>query len=93
MLRGTRKLPLKGGGQSRHKEEELPNAAVRKITGNAELSRWSRDFSEAVDIRPLSSGHLSVTVGEAPWQGQTGVIFDDELSQPWVIKKAFGYRE
>lgn len=45
--------------------------------------RWSRDFSEAVTIRPLTTGYLSVTVS-----GDEGI-----KEAPWSIKKVFGYKK
>ena len=45
--------------------------------------RWSRDFSEAVSIRPLSTESFSVIVA-----GGHGVT-----NAPWTIKKVFGYKE
>jgi hypothetical protein len=45
--------------------------------------RWSRDFSEALTIKPLTTVSFSVTV--------TG---DQRIKEaPWNIKKVFGYKE
>ncbi len=45
--------------------------------------RWSRDFSEAVTIRPLTTEYFSITVA-----GGQGI-----KEAPWIIKKVFGYKE
>lgn len=45
--------------------------------------RWSRDFSEAVTIRPLSTESFSITVA-----GELGIT-----NAPWTIRKVFGYKE
>lgn len=45
--------------------------------------RWSRDFSEAVTIRPLTTESFSITVA-----GEQGI-----KEAPWNIKKVFGYKE
>jgi hypothetical protein len=45
--------------------------------------RWSRDFSQAVTIRPLTTKYFSVTVSG-----------DEQIKEaPWSIKKVFGYKE
>lgn len=45
--------------------------------------RWSRDFSEALTIKPLTSMSFEVTV-----VGDQGI-----KEAPWNIKKVFGYKE
>jgi hypothetical protein len=45
--------------------------------------RWSRDFSEAVTIRPFTAGSFSITV-----TGEQGI-----KDAPWSIKNVFGYKE
>ncbi len=45
--------------------------------------RWSRDFSDGVNIAPLETGHFSVTV-----TGEHGV-----KDAPWTIKEVYGYPE
>ena len=45
--------------------------------------RWSRDFSEAVTIRPLTTESFSITVA-----GGEGL-----KEAPWGIKRVFGYKE
>jgi hypothetical protein len=45
--------------------------------------RWSRDFSEALTIKPLTTESFSVRVA-----GEQGI-----KEAPWNIKKVFGYRE
>lgn len=113
-LRGSRKIPQQGEGESHHTEEELPSDAASKVTGNAGLSygqfsgklyngsdwvvtrvvisisakeadgtvRWSRDFSEAVTVKPLTTEYFWITVG-----GDAGIN-----DAAWSIKKVLGYK-
>jgi hypothetical protein len=45
--------------------------------------RWTRDLSEAVTIRPLTTESFSITV-----EGDQGI-----KEAPWSLKKVFGYKE
>jgi hypothetical protein len=57
----------------------LVNVSVMEKDGSV---RWSRDFSEATWITPLTTGRFAIKV--------TG---PDEITRwTWKIKKAFGYR-
>jgi len=58
----------------------IVNVSAKEEDGTV---RWSRDFSAAVTIRPLSTGYFSITVTD-----EQGI-----KEAPWSIKKVFGYKE
>ena len=58
----------------------LVNVSAKEDDGTV---RWSRDFSETVTIKPLTTESFSITV-----TGGEGV-----KETPWTIKEVFGYKE
>lgn len=58
----------------------IVNVSAKEEDGTV---RWSRDFSEAVTIRPLTTESFSITVA-----GGEGI-----KETPWSMKRVFGYKE